>query len=228
MYALNFAGIVYNRDRHDAVLDILLEQQQWWIESPFLVNGPRADKAVCSVFCTSIDSTPMSDLIMRLVSAGVKHRIVTAPYYSTRVMESFTEDGSGLVIHQKECDSVYQMDFAPDNLKRWIGTYQIPSYQVDQVIESIVVVGPNIEARKVHRWIDFNFRTKAVLNFPIMHGIRDRQVDSKVYIKVFEGGWNVLHADGSYEGTNTGCMVNEAFLAKLNGFVSHVIKTPTE
>lgn len=212
MHGLNYAGATFNRDFIDVVED-LLNKGGWVEEPPFHIDVGTAGKTTPSVVSKSIDSTEFSKFIYLLVSNNIPHRLFNIPYYKARVMESFTDNGRGLVIHYRPRDIIHQMDFVI-----WSDR---PKLSDDTTIKSILVVGPNNEARKVYRWLDFWFREHNVFMGQGWSGMYERLKHCKVYINDSVGNWSVYQADGCYFGEVTGDLSNECFMAKVNGYSQH-------
>lgn len=222
MYVLSFAGVVFNRDYFEAVKQLVDTDNP-----ELVVVQPAPGKAVASIFGRSGDSSLISEVITQLTTNKIPHRIITIPYYSTRVMESVLDDGTSLVIHHKACDTKYQVDWYGED-RRVLYSPMHTGVDVSEKIESIVVVGPHYEARKVYRWMDFNMREKTLVQYHTILGAFDRLDKCKLYIKVDSGYWYVIHSQGVYICMSEHNFSNECIIAKINGFEQHVVTIAPE
>lgn len=223
MFQPNFAGIVVHHDYFDKLQESVDAINESYNEKEphkgplrFFVDGMQAPAV--AAFCKSVDSMPLSELVRRLVVQDIPHRMVSVPWLPGRVYESLNQSGTELVVHMEPFDMLYT-----DTL---VETKKI-TMSVDGVsahVEKIVVVGPHIEARKVHRWLRFWFRDQNRLEHNAAAGIASRQEYGKVYIKTAGGQWYIIHKGQLLNAECTGRVHNETFIASLNVMKSVPIK----
>lgn len=216
MYALNYAGAVFNKSYLPSVIE-LIEKSYAIALGHFHVQPGGDDKVCSSVVCNSIDSTAMSSLIVLLDKNNIPHRLFSVPHYDERVVEDLTT--TGLIIHHPPCDKRYTFEWDEGNKAALL--WCLPdAYSTVTTIDKIVLVGPNYETRRVQRWIDFNLRTGKLLDNKILAGIKARLVHGKVYLKMAEE-WTVIKAHVTYVVKEVNDKENAHFKAKVNGLVSY-------
>lgn len=210
MYDINYAGIVFNKEHVDVLLDMAGEDC-WLGFLPFHVFLGGPSKAVSSIVSKSpTDSIEISKMAKLFVEKEIPHRLFSVPHYNARTMESFFDEGRSLVIHHRPCDMQYQLTFEP--YSKLLNDHN--------EIKQIIVVGPHVHARKAYRLIDFWLREHDSLDNMTLGLMQQRMGMAKVYIRIDGGYWKVFYDDGHYLGTVTGDIECESNIAKVNGFVS--------
>lgn len=215
MFQPNFAGVTFHCDYFEKVAECKdMVNAKWGQPDPdkgplrFFMNHAQGPNV--SVFCKSVDSMPLSDLIRQLVEQGVPHRLVSASWLPARTHESFSRNGEELSIHMLPCDMIYMKNFTVEDAVA-IRVDGMSSY-----IRKIIVVGPHVEARKVYRWTAWWLRDNKELGVKWVEGMVSRQQMGKVYIQLGNQSWVILHKGECLNGVATGNVRHETFEASLN------------
>lgn len=215
MFQPNFAGVTFHCDYFDKVHACKDAVNATWNKADpdkgplrFFMNQPQGPNV--SVFCKSIDSMPLSELIRQLVDQGVPHRLVNATWLPQRTYESFSRDGEELSIHMRPCDMIYLKKFKVEDAV----TIRVDG--MSSFIRKIVVVGPHVEARKVYRWTAWWLRDNKDLGVKWVEGLVERQEFAKVYVQLGNNKWVILTKGACHDGVATGDVRHETFEASLN------------
>lgn len=180
-------------------------------KGPLTMYLDTLNKTNTSAFCKSVDSTPMSQLISRLVALDVPHRLTSLPWIGRRVQESIDRHTNELAVHIKPYDMFYVKEFDVDS-----GITLSVDGQSARV-SKIVIAGPHREARKCYRWTSWYLRDRRRLDVDWGLGLQCRQEFTTLYIKTTEGACYILSEGRMFDGQVSGNYPVELFTARLHG-----------
>lgn len=215
MFALNYAGIVFNKVHLPTVTGMLFDLNYLRNMPVHLFRG--SDAKVCSsLVAKNLCSKEISKLVSLFVNNDIPHRLFNVPDIKERTTDSVYGTDNKLVIHHRPRDMLYQLAYPEEVWQpHWLG---------GEPIAGIIVVGPHIEARKVYRWLDFWFRDHGVIDEEVYKQLKERMRLCKVYFLSNENDWHVVTAEGEGPLYNTDNLECETMIAQVNGLASYHVK----